>query len=328
MTTALLVGFAVVVVITVVVLAVRRRSRTEPVPLRRDAPTIEADASPAPRLGTRLGGLFRRAVDDDFWDALEEALIAADVGLATSAAVVAHARAAQPADPEGARNAVRTELLRVFQDADRSLGLSDDLAVIVVVGVNGSGKTTTIAKLAHRMIGAGRSVLVGAADTFRAAAVDQIAAWGERVGFDVVGGGEGADPASVAYDARAAAVARGRDVVIIDTAGRLHSQRNLMDELAKMIRVLSRDGEVSEILLVLDGSTGQNGIAQARAFTEAVGVSGIVIAKLDGSAKGGVAVAVEGDLGIPVKLIGVGESPGDLLDFDPESFVDELLGAE
>jgi len=173
----------------------------------------------------------------------------------------------------------------------------------------------------------GRSVLVGAVDTFRAAAAEQMIAWGDRIGFDVVHGSEGADSAAVAFDALSAARAKGVDVLVVDTAGRLHSKQNLMDELAKVVRVLGRDsGSVDEILLVLDGSTGQNAIAQARAFTEAVGVTGIVITKLDGSAKGGMSLAVERDLGIPLKLIGVGEGVGDLLHFDPTAFVDDLLG--
>jgi fused signal recognition particle receptor len=214
-----------------------------------------------------------------------------------------------------------------FGGIDRSLADTGSPAVIVVVGVNGSGKTTTIAKLAAGHMESGRSVLVAAADTFRAAAAEQMITWGDRIGFEVVRGSDGADPAAVAHDALSAARARGKDVLIVDTAGRLHSKRNLMDELTKIVRVLGRDGHaVDEVLLVLDATTGQNGIVQARTFMEAVGVTGIAVTKLDGSAKGGVALAVERELGVPLKLIGVGERPEDLLHFEPERFVDELLG--
>ena len=325
--TALYIAAGIAIVVVALWLLIRRR-RSEPRAIRRDVPTFEQTVSARPRLGTRLGGLFRREIDAAFWPALEEALIAADAGVATAVSVVERSRGRDPATRDEARQAVRSELLAAFGTGERSLSDAGDPTVIVIVGVNGSGKTTTIAKLADRFIAEGRSVLVGAADTFRAAATEQVVAWGERLGFDVVRGGEGADPASVAFDARSAAVARGRDVVMIDTAGRLHSKRNLMDELAKVVRIVSRDGPLDEVLLVLDGSTGSNGLAQARAFTEAVGVTGAVITKLDGTAKGGVAIAVERDLGIPIKLIGVGERPEDLLHFDPAAFVDELLGAE
>lgn len=318
---------AVLLIVAVIVLVARRRARMNRAPIRRDAPTTTISPATAPRLGTRLGGVFKRSVDAAFYVELEEALLAADVGLASATRIVDAVRELEPDDAAAARAAVRAALLEHFHDADRTLDLSGRPAVVVVVGVNGSGKTTTIAKLARDLAEQGARVLVAAADTFRAAAAEQLVTWGERVGFDVVRGGDGADPASVAFDGRAAATARGHDVVIVDTAGRLHSKQNLMDELAKIVRVLSRDGRVSEVLLVLDGSIGQNGIAQARAFTEAVGITGAVITKLDGSGKGGVAVAVEQDLGIPIKFIGVGEGAGDLLHFDPEAFVDELLGA-
>ncbi len=198
--------------------------------------------------------------------------------------------------------------------------------MIVVVGVNGTGKTTSIAKLANRLKTAGREPLLGAADTFRAAADAQLRTWADRVGVQVVGGQPGADPAAVAFDALQAARARGREAVIVDTAGRLHSKHNLMEELGKVVRVLRREaGEVDEVLLVLDATTGQNGIAQVRQFTEAVGVTGIILTKLDGTARGGVAVAVERELGVPVKFIGVGEGMDDLLPFEPAEFVDALL---
>jgi fused signal recognition particle receptor len=317
----LAVGAILIVAIVVLAVLARRRGAPAPAEVSRDAPTLDAPPRARPRLGTRIGGIFRRDLDEAFWGDLEEALIAADVGVATSTAVVAAVRDAEPSTTAEARATLRSELLDCFADADRSIRSNGSPGVVVVVGVNGSGKTTTIAKLASELIAGGSSVLVGAADTFRAAAAEQMVAWGDRIGFDVVRGGDGADPASVAFDARSAAAARGRDVLIVDTAGRLHSKQNLMDELGKIVRVLSREEPPGEVLLVLDGSIGQNGIVQARAFTEAVGVTGTVITKLDGSGKGGVAVAVERDLGIPVKLIGVGEGSGDLLHFDPERFV-------
>lgn len=319
---------AVAVGMVVVGWLLLRRRRAPDSPIRRDAPTFARLEPARLRLGTRLGGLFGSPVDGAFWDSLEEGLIAADVGVATASAIVDRVRTGDPGTPDEARTMLREVLVGQFGAGDRSITTVGDPAVIVVVGVNGSGKTTTVAKLAAGHIAGGRSVLVGAADTFRAAAAEQMISWGDRIGFDVVRGSEGADPAAVAFDALSAAQARGIDVLVIDTAGRLHSKQNLMDELAKLVRVLSREpGSVDEILLVLDGSTGQNGIAQARAFTEAVAVTGIAMTKLDGSAKGGVALAVERDLGVPLKLIGVGEGFGDLLHFDPGVFVDDLLGA-
>ena len=320
---------ALVVVAAVVGWLVLRRGFVSDPPIRRDAPTFEQAAVTRPRLGVRLGGLFGRPVDQMFWDALEEALLAADVGVATASAIVLQARRGEPATPQEALSTLRQVLVAGFGATDRSLAFAGKPAIVVVVGVNGSGKTTTIAKLAAWHIAEGRSVLVGAADTFRAAAVEQVASWGARVGFDVVRGSEGADPAAVAFDALSAAEARGADVLIVDTAGRLHSKQNLMEELAKVVRVLSRQrGSVDEILLVLDGSIGQNSISQARAFTATVGVTGIAMTKLDGSAKGGVVLAIERELGIPLKLVGVGEGSNDLLHFDPVRFVDDLLGEE
>jgi fused signal recognition particle receptor len=313
-----------VVVVGWVLLRKRRRPRAA---IRRDAPTTDSAEPPRPRLGTRLGEIFTRRLDSSFWTSLEEALLAADVGVAMTASIVERVRAADPSDPQEARLALREMLVGDFGTRDRSVATVGRPVVVVVVGVNGSGKTTTIAKMAAEHIAAGRSVLVAAADTFRAAAAEQMVSWAARIGFDIVRGADGADPAAVAFDALSAAQARGVDVLIVDTAGRLHSKQNLMDELAKVVRVLGRDsGSVDEILLVLDGSTGQNGIAQAKAFTAAVGVTGVVVTKLDGTAKGGSALAVEHDLGLPLKLIGVGEGSGDLLHFDPGTFVDELLG--
>jgi fused signal recognition particle receptor len=257
---------------------------------------------------------------------MEEALVGADVGLAASAGVVERVRRAKPADLATARSLFTAELRSAFDGADRSLDLSGAPAVILVVGVNGSGKTTSIAKLAGRLRESGHQPLLAAADTFRAAADTQLRTWAERVGVDVVGGREGSDPAAVAFDGLAAARARKHDVLIVDTAGRLHSKQNLMEELKKIRRVLEREGgRVSESLLVLDATSGQNGISQVREFGHAVGLTGIILSKLDGTARGGIVVAVEQEFGVPVKFVGVGEGIADLVSFDPDEFVDELL---
>ena len=327
-------GAAALLIVLLAVVYVRRPDRTESTPAAPDAVTVERPAGfggglarTRRALADRIGSLLRSGPSQELWDGLEEALIAADVGVATATRVVERVRSRNPADADEARTAIRDELIAVFGNRDRSLALSGSPAVIVVVGVNGSGKTTTIAKMASVMRSEGRTVMLGAADTFRAAASEQLREWASRTGADVVAGQEGADPASVAFDAFASARARGRDAVIIDTAGRLHSKQNLMEELQKIVRVLEREaGKVDEVLLVLDGTSGQNGIVQARTFTEAVGVTSIAITKLDGTARGGIAVAVEEELGIPVKLVGVGETSDDLLHFDPASFVDALLG--
>jgi fused signal recognition particle receptor len=322
--------WAVAVVIAAVIIGVvawRRRSRPSAPAVRRDAPTVDHDAV-IRGFGGRLGTLFGRGIDDAFWAGVEETLIQADVGVASSVGIVERVRSQGVSTPEQARAALRSELIAAFADRERGLNLEGSPAVIVVVGVNGSGKTTTIAKLASLLQAEGKSVLLGAADTFRAAAAEQLSQWGARLGIDVVAGQEGADSASVAFDARSAAAARGIDVVIIDTAGRLHSKRNLMDELGKVVRILGRDGPVSEVLLVLDGTSGQNGIVQTKAFVGSVGVTGVIITKLDGTARGGIAVAVERELGVPVKLLGVGEGPVDLLHFQGERFVDALMEEE
>lgn len=283
------------------------------------------------RLGRTRGSLmldmFRRdQLDAGFWEELEGALIAADVGVGTSADLVAAIRAAGPADGDAARHLLEDQIVDLLERSDRALALRSDPAVILTVGVNGTGKTTSIAKLAALLERQDRSVLLAAGDTFRAAAEDQLRLWASQVDVPVVGGGEGTDPASVAFEAVNEARATGRDTVIVDTAGRLHSKTNLMDELAKIARILRREaGEIDEVLLVLDGTTGQNGIAQARSFTEAAGVTGIIMTKLDGTARGGVAIAVETDLGIPVKFIGVGEGVDDLVSFEPRAFVEALL---
>jgi fused signal recognition particle receptor len=278
-------------------------------------------------LGDSLRAVFGRdGFDGPFWDELEEALISADVGVPASTAIVSRVREARPASPDDAARLLRTEVLEILSGGDRSLRLDGTPAVVMVVGVNGTGKTTSIAKLAARFRNEGIDPLLGAADTFRAAADSQLRTWADRVGVEMVGGQEGADPAAVAFDAYAAARARGRDVVIVDTAGRLHSKRNLMAELEKIRRVLEREaGAIGEVLLVLDATGGQNGVAQASAFLEAAGVTGIVLTKLDGTARGGIVVAIEKELGIPVKYVGVGESMEDLIPFDPEEFVDALL---
>ena len=322
----ILIALAVTLVIVGLIVRSHRAPRgpalpaiTKPALAARLAKTREA-------LGGRLRSLFAGSMDQAFWEGLEEALIAADVGVTASTEVVERVRESAPPSTDEARQALRRELLHLLGREDRALTLTGRPAVVIVVGVNGTGKTTSIAKLAGRMKAGGREPLLGAADTFRAAADQQLRTWAERVGVEVVGGQAGADPASVAFDAYQAARARGRDVVIIDTAGRLHSKTNLMDELGKVVRVVGREAEhIDEVLLVLDATTGQNGIAQVRQFTEAVGVTGIVLTKLDGTARGGVAVAVERELGTPVKFIGIGEGMDDLIPFEPEAFIDALL---
>jgi fused signal recognition particle receptor len=265
-------------------------------------------------------------VDEELWTSLEEALIGADVGPAASTAVVERVRKARPADPAEARRLLRGELVAALSGRDRELHRRGTPSVILVVGVNGTGKTTSIAKLAARLDREGVRPLLGAADTFRAAADAQLRVWAERVGVEVVSGRTGSDPAAVAYDALSAARARGRDVVIVDTAGRLDSKKHLMAELGKIRRVLEREsGSIDEVLLVLDATAGQNGLAQARRFFDTAGVTGIVLSKLDGTARGGIVVAIEQELDIPVKLIGVGEGIDDLVAFEPEAFVDALL---
>jgi fused signal recognition particle receptor len=282
-----------------------------------------------------LSGLLDRGADDDAaWEELEEALIAADVGVATTTELVerlrTRARAERAAGAE-LRALLRAELLDAVASADRSLALDlleehERPGIVLVVGVNGTGKTTTVGKLALALAEEGKQAVLVAADTFRAAATEQLVIWGERVGAQVVRHQQGADPAAVAFDGLASARARGADVVLVDTAGRLHTKANLMEELRKLRRVLEREGgHVSEVLLVLDATTGQNGLAQAREFTGAVGVTGVVLTKLDGTARGGIVVAVQRDLGIPVKLVGLGEGAHDLAPFDPEAFVDALL---
>jgi fused signal recognition particle receptor len=274
----------------------------------------------------------RGKIDADTWDELEEALILADVGVGPTqdllAALQARVKRESIKDPEVLLDALKVEIKARIGDADRSLRLADDArpSIWLFVGVNGVGKTTTIGKLAKREIDAGRRVVLAAGDTFRAAAAEQLELWAERAGAEIVRGQEGGDPASVVFDAVERAAARDADLVLADTAGRLHTKVNLMEELRKVRRVAEKgSGRVSEVLLVLDATTGQNGLTQARQFTEAVEVTGVVLTKLDGSAKGGIVLAIQQDLGIPVKLVGLGEGIGDLVEFDPDEFVDALF---
>jgi len=278
---------------------------------------------------SRLRGLLvGDAVSPETWAEVEESLIAGDVGASLAMEVVERARSRRSG--ETARDAVRAELAALLLPRDPGWRLdaaATPPAVVLIVGVNGTGKTTTIGKLAAREHAAGRRVILGAADTFRAAASDQLRIWAERAESEIVSHAAGADPAAVVFDALDAAVARRADLVIIDTAGRLHTKSNLMDELAKIRRVIDRrlPGATPETLLVLDATTGQNGLAQAAAFHEAVALTGIVLTKLDSTARGGIVFSIEQRLGVPVRYIGVGERPGDLLDFDPEAFVAALF---
>ncbi|MFL6240916.1 MAG: signal recognition particle-docking protein FtsY [Actinomycetes bacterium] len=320
-----------------------------PEPALPPTPEVEVPAPTAGRLlrlrdrlsrsQSLLGrGLFalmsRDTLDDDTWEEIEDTLIQADVGVATARELVerlrARVRVLGSRTPDEVRGLIRDELVTALRpDLDRSVATHphpDRPAVVLVVGVNGTGKTTTCGKLARVLVADGRTVLLGAADTFRAAAADQLETWGSRVGAQTVRGAEGADPAAVAFDAVRQGTEDRVDTVLVDTAGRLHTKQGLMDELGKMKRVVERQAAVDETLLVLDATTGQNGVTQARVFTEAVDVTGIVLTKLDGTAKGGIVLAVQRDLGVPVKLVGLGEGPDDLAPFEPEAFADALLG--
>jgi fused signal recognition particle receptor len=281
-----------------------------------------------------LSVLARDHLDDAAWDEIEEALLTADVGVGATTELVerlrARAKVLGTASPRELRELVAEELVTALQpDLDRSLHTqpsTDRPAVVLVVGVNGTGKTTTCGKLARVLVADGRTVLLGAADTFRAAAADQLQTWGARVGAETVRGPEGGDPASVAFEAVRQGIDTKVDTVLIDTAGRLHTKVGLMDELGKVKRVIEKQGPVDETLLVLDATTGQNGLTQARVFTEVVDVTGIVLTKLDGTARGGIVISVQRELGVPVKLVGLGEGADDLAPFDPEQFIDALLG--
>jgi fused signal recognition particle receptor len=329
----------------------------EPVPTLEPAapsePAPSAIERPPPSAGrmARLRGRLARSqtafgsallsllssgkLDDATWDQVEEILITADMGAGPALQLVDRLRTevkvAGTRDVGEVKELLRSDLLtEVNPDLDRTLHTQrhgDRPAVVLVVGVNGTGKTTTCGKLARVLIGDGQTVLLGAADTFRAAAADQLETWGSRVGATIVRADrDGADPASVAFEAVSAGIATGVDVVIVDTAGRLHTKTGLMDELGKIKRVISKQGSVDEVLLVLDATTGQNGLRQARVFAEVVDITGIVLTKLDGTAKGGIVIAVQRELGVPVKLVGLGEGPDDLAPFDPVAFVDALVG--
>jgi fused signal recognition particle receptor len=350
----------VVILLAALILRSRSRRASPPGPieaappeplLRPPEPPPEAQPEPAPEppsyrsrlaktrgiLSGAVSALRLRGIDDGTWESLEEALIRADVGVHTTDALLGELRRRVAAREIGSGDdllaALRHDITALLQEAgarhlrfDGNPGAPD---VWLVVGVNGVGKTTTVGKLARRQSAAGRSVLLAAGDTFRAAAADQLGLWAERSGVDVVRGAEGGDPSAIVFDAIQRAAARGNDLVLADTAGRLHTKVNLVEELRKIRRVADREpGNVTEVLLVLDATTGQNALVQARQFTEAVAVTGIVLTKLDGTAKGGIVIAVQRELGLPVKLVGLGEGPDDLVDFDPDDFVAALFDGE
>ncbi len=270
-------------------------------------------------------------IDEAFLDELEEALISSDVGVETSSFVLKDLKERfkrnELTTPQQVRDRLKQILVEILSARSSALSLNACPAVVLVVGVNGTGKTTTIGKLAFRLQADGKKVMLAAGDTFRAAASEQLSIWGERAGIPVIKHREGADPGAVVFDAVTAAKARAVDVLIVDTAGRLHTKSNLMEELKKVNRILSRElpGSPHETLLVLDGNTGQNALVQARMFNEAVGITGIALTKLDGTSKGGIVFAINKELGIPVKLVGIGEAIEDLKSFDPQEFVDALL---
>ncbi|MFV0634793.1 signal recognition particle-docking protein FtsY [Demequina sp.] len=345
-------------------IASRSKRGAPPRPQGEPSPTVTADAPSAPasapsavrgaeapeapqsrlaRLRSRLGGGFgasllallsKGKLSDDDWDELEETLLLADVGSSATDQILVSLKERLRANPDADPRAVLREVLieAIDPDLDRSLALgapgTGAHEPVVVVGVNGVGKTTTVGKVARVLVAEQYSVVMAAADTFRAAAADQLETWGARVGVPVVRSDrEGADPASVAFEAAGRARDEGKDVLLVDTAGRLQNKAGLMDELGKIVRVVSKVKEPVEVLLVLDATTGQNGLTQARVFAEVANVTGIVLTKLDGTAKGGIVVAVQRELGVPVKLIGLGEGADDLAPFDVEQFVDGLLGS-
>ena len=312
-----------------------------------EIPTLERPDSRETRLARlrrRLAGsesplsrgllalISRDRIDEDTWEDFEDTLLTSDLGVGPTTELVSALRSRLRVDGVSdageARQILREELLRLVNpDLDRTVNVDrgDLPAVVMVVGVNGTGKTTTVGKLARVLVAEDRDVLLGAADTFRAAAADQLETWGDRVGVPTVRGAEGADPASVAFEAVRAGIEQEVDTVVIDTAGRLHTKTGLMDELGKVKRVVERQAPVTEVLLVIDATTGQNGLIQARTFRDVVDITGIVLTKLDGSAKGGIVVQVQRELGVPVKLVGLGEGVDDLAPFDAEVFVDALL---
>ena len=279
-----------------------------------------------------LALLSRDKLDEEAWEDIETTLITADVGVAPTQELVEKLRTRMRVEGVGAaeaRQILREELIELVNPSlDRSLNVSRKQAqpaVVLVVGVNGTGKTTTVGKLARVLVAEDKHVVLGAADTFRAAAADQLQTWGERVGVRTVRGPEGGDPASIAFDSVKQGIEEEADVVLVDTAGRLHTKTGLMDELGKVKRVIEKTAEVDEVLLVIDATTGQNGLTQARVFAEVINVTGLVLTKLDGTAKGGIVIAVQRELGVPVKLVGLGEGPDDMAPFDAEQFVDALL---
>jgi fused signal recognition particle receptor len=319
-------------------LLARERAGAQP----EEAPA-PVEPPPKPRFRDRLGkarGLLsgylgavrsRGKIDADTWDELEEALIRADVGVAATTALLDQLRARVKAEgiatPEALVDALKDDLKKRLTIADRTLRLEPGVPnVWLFVGVNGVGKTTTIGKVGHQQVLEGRTVIMAAGDTFRAAAAEQLELWSKRVGAQLVRGNEGGDPGAVVFDAVERAAARRTDLVLADTAGRLHTKVNLMEELKKVRRVADKPpGKVTEVLLVIDATTGQNGLVQAKQFTDAVEVTGVVLTKLDGTAKGGIALAIQNDLGIPIKLVGLGETADDLVPFDPDEFIDALF---
>jgi fused signal recognition particle receptor len=323
--------------------AVSRRVPTRPDPTISPAPAPVEVAEPEPAtfrgqlakarasLSSYVGSILSRGVDDTTWNELEEALITADIGVSTTTALLEELRTEAEADSvtDSAElvDRLKSKMKTMLGGHDLSLAAGASPAVWLFVGVNGVGKTTTIGKLARREVDAGRSVVLAAGDTFRAAAAEQLQMWADRSDALMVRGAEGADPSSVIFDGIEHAAARGVDLVLADTAGRLHTKTNLMEELTKVRRVAEKGaGTVTEVLLVIDATTGQNGLIQAKQFTEAVDVTGLVLTKLDGSARGGIVVAIQNDLGIPVKLVGLGEGVRDLVEFDAAQFVDALFG--
>jgi fused signal recognition particle receptor len=315
-------------------------------PLVTTADPVVAEAAVAPSLRDRLGktraafaghlrALAGRSIDDDVYDELEEALLLADVGVATTARLLDTVRVrANDAKAKHAEEVVallRSEIEALLStDVDRSLQRgAGQLSVWMFVGVNGVGKTTTIGKLAAQHVDNGTRVMLAAADTFRAAAAEQLAQWAQRSRADIVRGDEGGDPGAVVFDAMASAASKGTDLLLVDTAGRLHTKHNLMTELEKLRRIVDRtDGALQEVLLVIDATTGQNGLQQAKQFADAVDVTGIALTKLDGTAKGGIVLAIQAELGIPVKIVGVGETVGDLIEFDAAEFTAGLFDGE
>ena len=325
MTPLLIVAVALLVLVGVVGVAVIRRPRMSasaqaPAPAAATPAPVKADG-----LGSRVRSLFGKGVSDSTWTELEDLLIRADLGPAAASDLVQRVRSEFKAGQDPAQ-LLQADVVAVLGEDPPLRLLDDGLTVVLVVGVNGAGKTTTIGKLARRLSNEGKTVSLAASDTFRAAAGEQLEVWAERSGAHLISQDRGADPGAVAFDAVKSSQAKGSDVLIVDTAGRLHTKTPLMDELKKVKRVIEKAGaKISETLLVLDAQTGQNGIAQARAFTEAVEVTGVILTKMDGSAKGGIVVAVREELGVPVRFIGVGEGADDLQVFDPVAFAERLL---